>query len=365
MRGLAQGEQSTKTSPIIQLFCRSGGFLADLYSGSFYIEDMVDPAGPGREKVAATPFVAGTHKVDTGRYAILTGATTTWRVGTHRAVCSYTMESGGPTYTQSIQFEVLDPTDWATGTPYTGYISTRQVYQDGYATLATSRQKLHRWLHEICTRIERWTGRWFEPRFMQLTKAGTEMPNLMLQQPIIAIDNVYAVWQTTSGEDTYLFEQYLYKVYNRHLDGYLETDDRGHPQLVLTSVDGTIVKVSGFSWPYGNQNVRVGGVFGYTDPAFDPNNGRVLIGTTPADIARVSGALLTRLSGDPSMSSLTTWTPGSIREYRTRDQAIKFGGGGSMSSSGGGGGTAGEFSGDPLIDQILLRYSQPIAVGGV
>lgn len=362
MRGLAKAEQSSVSNPVLQLFCRSGGFLADLFSGTFKIDDIHSHSVALANKVPSTSFT-NAHKLGTGRYVIPTGSTSAWTVGTHRATCTYKMESGGPDFIQVIDFEVLDTADWASGAGYVGYLSTRRAWQDTYVATTVSVATLHRYIAEVSRRIEMWTGRWFEPRYVKMKKTGQQDPVLILNQPIIAIEDIYAVWQTTTGEDTYKYEQYLYKVYNRHLDGYTEEDDRALPQVALTDVDGSVVEVSDFAWPYGNQNIELRGVFGWTDPEFDPNNDQVLIGQTPLDLGRACGALVARMAEDPTLTSLTTWSPGSISSMRTRDQSVSFGGSGGGSSSGGGNGS--EPSGDPLVDSILVKYCMPIAVGAL
>jgi uncharacterized membrane protein YgcG len=365
MQGLTQGEQSTLANPRLQLICRSGGYLADLVSGSVLIQDVRAHASAVAVKVAAAAIVPATQKVGTGRYAILTGNTTAWSIGTYRAVCTYVMTAGGPTYTQVIEFEILSATDWPDGSDYSGYLSTRRAYQDSYAASTVARETLHRHIDEQSKRIDMMTGRIFSPRYLRMKVGGQEASKLLLNLPVIAIEDIYAVWQTTTGQDSYKFEQYLYKVYNRHLDGYAtEQDDRYLPFIELTDVDGTVVKANdNWAWPYGNQNIEVRGVFGYTDPVFDPNNGQVLIGNTPAGIVRATGALVTRAIADPTLSNAYTWASGSARSWRTRDQSLTLGGGSGGSS--GGGGNAAELTGDALIDSLLLRYCRPAAFGAV
>jgi len=361
MRALCKAETSSAANPALQLFCRSGGYLADLYSGTFKIDDIHSHSVALSNKVVTTAF-GPAHKLGTGRYVIPTGSTSAWNYGTHRVTCVYKMADGGPDFTQAFDFEVLDPADWASGASYVGYLSTRRAWQDSFAATTVTAQTLHRQIAEISRRIEAWTGRWFEPRYVKIRKSGQSNPILILNQPVIAIEDIYAVWQTTTGQDTYKYEQYLYKVYNRHLDGFAEEDDRILPKIELTDVDGSIVEVSDFAWPYGNQNVELRGVFGWTDPEFDPNNSQVLIGQTPIDIGRACGALVARMNEDPTMTSAMTWSPGSVRSMRTRDQSITFGGGGGGSSSGGGGS---EPSGDPLVDAILVKYCQSMGVGAL
>ena len=358
MRGLAIGEQSSVNNPAIQLFVRSGGFLTDLYAGTYKVESISDATGGSpTELVAQTSFTAA-EKVGTGRYAIPTGSTSSWCLGTHRAVCSYQLEDGGPTYVQVIEFEMLDPADWPASSQFVTYLSSRRAYIDEFVTSKVSITKIHRITAEVSRNIERWTGRWFDPRYLKLKVRGRATEKLLLDAPIIAVEDTYAVWKTTSGEDTYKFEQYLYKVYNRHLDG-LEADDRKNPHLELVNVSGTIVRVSGYAWPYGNQNIEVRGIFGYTEPDQDPHAGKVLIGHTPRDLARAVGALTQRQVANPSMSDPLTWSPGSVKSMRTRHQSISFGG------SGGGGSSASELSGDPLVDSLLLPYCRPPAVGAI
>jgi len=362
MRGLAKVEQSSVANPVLQLFCRSGGYLADLYSGTFKIDDIHSHSVALVNKVPSTSFTAA-HKLGTGRYVVPTGATSSWNYGTHRATCTYKMENGGPDFIQVIDFEVLDAADWASGASYVGYLSTRRAWQDSFAASTVAVATLHRQIAEVSRRIEAWTGRWFEPRYLKVKKTGKSDPVLILNQPVIALEDIYAVWQTTTGTDTYKYEQYLYKVYNRHLDGFMEEDDRVFPKIELTDVDGSVVEVSDFAWPYGNQNIELRGVFGWTDPEFDPNNSQVLVGQTPLDIGRACGVLVARMNEDPTMTSTMTWSPSSVRSIRTRDQSITFGGsgGGSSSSSGG----SSEPSGDALVDAILIKYCTPMAVGGV
>lgn len=363
MKGLAKGEQSSASNPALQLFARSGGFLTDIYSGTFKIESIVDPTAGPTVLVASTPFVSATHKLGTGRYFIPTGATSSWSVGTHRAVCTYQMANGGPTYVQVIEFELLDAADWPVGSQYLGYLTTRQAYVDEFtSTTEATRQKLHRLINEVSRSIELWTKRWFDPRYLYLKVNGKDSEILRLQSPIIAIEDVYATWKTAAGENTYKFEQYLYKVYNRHLRGLLEADDRKSPKLELVDVTDTVVRTSGFAWPYGNQNIELRGVFGYTDPELDPSTGDVAIGTTPADIARAAGVLITRRIADPAMSDPMTWSPGSVRSMRTRHQAVTFGGSG---GAGGGSGYSGELSGDAYVDSIIAKYRKVFAFGAV
>lgn len=361
MKGLAVAEESSVARPILQLFCRSGGYLADIYSGSFVIQDITSAAPV--EKVASTPLTS-TQKIATGRYAITTGATSAWTVGSHRVVVTYTLESGGPEYTQVIPFEVLTAVDWPTGMQYVGYISSKLLYDDEYLAATVTVAKAHRLIARASRQIELWTHRFFEPRYLEYRQTGRNSPTILLEEAIIALEDVWSVWESEGVENSYKYEQYLYKVYNRHLDGYVGGDDRANPKLDLVSADGDIVTVEDYVWPHGAQNLLLKGIFGYTDPDYDPMGGSTGVGSTPYDIGIVTGALTYRYNADPTMTDLWTYSPGSVRSMRTRDQSITFG------SSGGGGGGGGssvpsDLSGDPLIDNILVKYTSPVALVGI
>jgi hypothetical protein len=347
---------------VLQLICRSGELLADLYAGTFKIDDIHDPGGTLINKVAVTPF-SESHKIGTGRYAILSGATTTWNVGTHRAVCQYQMVEGGPTYTQSIEFEILDASDWATGALYTGYATTRRLIADAFVGASFGRPKLHRHIDRVSRLIESWTSRFFGPKYLVVYLDGPIGPNLHFEEAIIALEQIQAVYKIRSGtgvleEQTYDYDPSMFQVYNRHLDGLLSPDDRKDPR---------VVRLDGDFWPDATSCLKVAGVFGFTDPTLDPHGGRVLIGKEPDDLVTVLGSLVQRAIQDPSMSNLSIQRPGTIRSMRTRDQAVLFGttGGGSSSSSSS---SSGELTGDPVLDQILWRFSPPIGaryLGGV
>lgn len=133
MKGLTKGEQASTTNPVLQLLVRVGGFLTDIYSGTFRIDDVVAPAGTVVARVASTPINTTTHRIGLGRYAVPSGATSSWVLGTHRVVYTYVLVAGGPTYTQVQEFELLSSSDWPVGYGFLTYLSTRKAWQDGVA----------------------------------------------------------------------------------------------------------------------------------------------------------------------------------------------------------------------------------------
>jgi len=338
MKGISKGEQSTLANPRLQLLSRSGGFLQDIHSGSYIIQDIrsADPV----EKVSVTSIHTTNDKLGTGRYVLKTGDTAAWSLGTYRVVVSFKLSETGATHTQVVEFEVLDAGDWVTGQGYIGYISTRRMLLDKFADLPTMTiPEMHRLIREYSQLITQWTGRMgFHPIYTTLKVDGSGTFQLLLDEAIIAIDKITDV-------EGNAYDNTAYKVFNRHLDN--GPDDRYNPKLAR----------SGSIWPEGRQNVWITGVFGFTEPEACEGTEQVSLGYTPEELGRVVGVLISRRVQDPQLTDPTVAAPGNVVSMKTRDQAITMGGAASTASAGAG---SSSMTGDPLLDQILVRLARPV-----
>jgi len=356
MRGLAVGEQSTKTSPVLQLLVRQGPMMVDIVSGTFRIESIVSLSGAPVVLVADTPLdirdvADGGHRLGLGRYAIETGVTggvpagpggvppavAAWSVGTHRVVCTFVLVAGGPTYTQVIEFEMLTAADWPTGAAFHTYATTRRIYQDGFVDEAVvTRAQLHRWLRKFSASIELWCGRCLEARYATWRLDGGDRPMLFLPDAALALESV----TDTDGVELFLAEDYV--LYNA-------LEDRNNPKLVLTAESA--------GWPYGRKNIVLTGLFGYTDP--DPEldeSAPVGLGHVPDDIVQALGILITDVASDPTLAESALSSR--MTSMKTRDQAVTFAtGGGSIGSE--------SMTGNAALDQLLFRYGAPLNAGYV
>jgi hypothetical protein len=350
MRGLAIGEVSSSSNPVLQLFARNGEYLTDIYSGSYVIQDITDPGANPVARVAATPIDTTNDKLGTGRYVLASGATTSWVEGTHRAIVTYQMTDGGPTHTQVIEFEVLNANDWAVGSLFLGYASSARLIGDGYVEAGTAARELHRHIDRVSRQVERWTHRSFEPQYRAIRHDGAPSPILHLSEAIIALEMVQAIWKDSSGaEQTYDYDPYLFQVYNRHLDGTLAPDDRHNPR---------IVRKDNWIWPEGYGTVKVLGIFGWTDPLADFEDSRANIGKLPDDLVQVIGTLVSRYLDDPTYSDLSVHQPGKVKMMKTRDQSVSFGSTGSLIGTA----STDSMTGDPMLDQVLVRFAPPISL---
>ena len=360
--GLVQGHVSSASIPALQLFCRWGEHLQDMISGTYQIDDIRDPTVTV-PRVASTSFDLVADKLATGRYVIPTGSTSGWSIGTHRVLCTYKMEVGGPDFYHVIEFELLDPGDWAVGDQFLGLCTTRDLYRDEYVVATViSRQVLHRHINMYSRMLESKLGRIFGPRFMSFRMDGRGRQILMLQETIIAVEKVEVTWKNASGVDQfYEFPVASYRVYNRYLDTHQEGDDDRHkPMLEVVGWTDPERTLGTFQWPFGDQNITVTGVWGFTDPTPSPTGDKVPLGVRPPELVQVIGTLVTRMIEDSTQSSPSTWSPSSIAEYKTRDQHVKFRTG---VSAGATGVALESITGDAALDRLLLRFAAPISTG--
>jgi hypothetical protein len=365
VRGISKSEESSSANPLLQLFVRSGERLLDIYSGTYRIDCIAEPGADPVAVVSSTPFntadAPAGSRLGLGRYAITTGSMTTWDLGTYRVICTYVLAAGGVTYTQAFEFELLDGADWPLSGQYVGYLSTRRCYQDGVAlSTAVSRASLHREIAAASSRLEQLTGRWFEPRYLELSMSGSGTPVLLLPAPVLAIEALNYTDDDPTNPQLQAYDAGSYQITNRHLDGYAGggDDDRDSPAIrffdsAIADMYGTLAPRA-FPLPRGQRNIRVVGLFGYTDP--DPQAGLdgTSLGRTPVDIETLVGALVKRQRRDKFLTSPSVWAPGSVKSMKTRDQAISMGGVGASALTDGN-----SMLGDAMLDRLLARFCQP------
>lgn len=227
------------------------------------------------------------------------------------------------------------------------YCTVQDIRDEGFTVAMYSDARVTAAIGRASKWIEHFTGRWFEPRNLDFTFDGSGRRSLYLEQPIIEITQV-----AVDDVDLDLAADVL--VYNRHITaGLTDPDDRENPRLeMLEPLESVHLYALGLKvFPLGQQNIRIVGTFGYTD--FDGTGS----GMTP-DLIRRACVLLT-VRELPALASAdrddmrNRWR---ISELKTRDQTIKYG---STSRSDLGPAGVGIYTGDPEIDQILLRYRRP------
>lgn len=366
MPSLARGQTADPSNPILDLFTVQNGELVNVAVLEFQIFDVIGapvqvfPAIPGnREPLDPTTDAPAGDRLSLGHFAATWTPGLAEPLGAHEIRWFFRLNPGDPEQTFTEPFDVVAQ---VTASPTNGYATVADVRAEGVPSSGVGAVSDARIITaiEIASRlIDRYTGRWFNPRPMTFHLDGTGRRGMLLGPPIVSVSEV-----TILGVDdstTLPLEADDYRVYNRHLsEGLLDPDDRENPRIELVSVDeryeedGLIESsLEIYRWPKGTQNIRVSGLFGYTEPDGSPT------GRTPLLITRACVLLALKqlpTATDPDAAdAANAWR---LTELRTRDQTIKWANPSDLQAPG-----TGAFTGDPAIDGILILFTAPPALG--
>ena len=241
------------------------------------------------------------------------------------------------------------------------YCSIQSLRDEGLTLTKFSDAALVTKIQSASRYVDMFTGRQFCAQSKVIRVNGNNGRDLPLGEPIVAINGlaVSLVSQFTASDLQVLAD--TFRVMNRTISlGLLNPDDREDPKLCFVHDDDLkgvnyVVPTSGYRltqliWPKGQENVRIYGWFGYTEPDGS------LMGKTPELIQQATKMLVfrylnhmgTQLRDDDMKRSR-------ILEERTKDQSYslaKFP-------------TFAGYSGDPEIDGILRNFSRPPMFGAV
>ena len=309
-------------------------------------------------------------------------------------VPTFTVDVAEPVglYTLEVTFTAV-PTDGPTLDPQTVSYTFRVLdedlgYVDAYAQLTDllaagfpvgdptpvggfSPDDARRALLRATAYINDITRRFFEPRYQVLDVNGKGGPVLQIEPPIAGLTDVSFTFTTFSPADLPIEEGDL-RVYNRHLrQGMVRPDDREDPRIEFLRtpvyrypraqlMGETDLLSSYVGFVDSQQNVKLRGVFGYTDPDGSP------FGCTPLLIRECTMRLAARYI-EPLWSQMggagnRVYAAGPVTNERTMDQSVSY----ANAMFSGGANTAafiGAFTGDPEIDNILVRFMAPPMMG--
>lgn len=179
------------------------------------------------------------------------------------------------------------------------YCTIKEVREEGFKECNFSDQRVQRALDLACELIDRTTCRWFEARDLALDVLWNGSADLLLPHPIIRVDTVRFV--NTDGTTSDPLDVNDYIVFNRHVrTGQTnERDDREDPKLAWQFLRPDLVvpgrhRLVQELLTRREQNVRIEGKWGYTEPDFgagrtiDTDVGDAI--TAPDTIKMVNGA---------------------------------------------------------------------------
>jgi hypothetical protein len=362
MPALSRGQASDCSNPVLDIFTTTSGGYVDVQVLEFEIfEKVTSPSTwtkafpvSGRFPVDLTACPAG-DKLSTGRYVASYTPPLTALIGTYQIRWYFKLVLAAPEQTITEEFEVLPE---VVGSTSTGYTSISALRDEGVTTAQASDGRLTTLIARCSRMIERWTGRWFEPRSHTFLLDGHGGRTLILEQPIIRIDTVRLLeTDDVSGIASDDLDLAGLRVYNRHISqSLIAPDDRDDPRIEWSLVEGYRAGIWGGRWPEGSQNVFVSGIFGYTEPDGSP------FGRTPADIELATQMLvirnLAKLADTEARQDAILASR--ITDLRTRDQSISY-----ARAPGNSTRVVGAFSGDPEIDAIVAQYCRPPMMAAV
>lgn len=352
------------SNPLIWFAYQTEGRLTDLVSLQFQIWRAADlkqgteatqvfPSTEGdRETVSLDDCPTG-GRLSIGRYAATWGGAS--EVGGYFVRWFWQVAAGGAESTVDKPFEIASIVGSAP--VYTGIAELRAECIEGtdlrlfMAALIASRL------------IDKITGRSFGASYSTLRLDGRGSRAQLLWQPVIGIDRV-AIDTEPSSQGDLEVDPSNFRVYNRHLSGLVQPDDRNDPKiefvhsLDLYGIDSRArfmplhgISLRSLAFPFGVQNVELRGLFGYTDPDGSP------WGSVPPLIAYAARLIAAREVGGIGESECRTaaregWR---ITAEKTRDQSVNYAQPREW----------GQWIGDPDIDSILTMYLRDPFLGAV
>jgi len=362
---LERGEVLDTTNPKVTFYgittgpeSFQAGLLTDVDTLEFQVFDISTPAklvnpvqvypGSGRAVVNLT-----TDKLGTGRYVAAFTVPADEPLGRHEVRFFYKVAAADPERSERCEVEVVEGLSAFQSGPLYAFVADLKDEGVCGKTDAFLLQRIN-----LASRIvERITGRLFAPEYQAINVDGMGSRTLLLEQPIVAIEQV--LWETSPYFPSSLeVDANLLRVYSRHLSqGLFQPDDRNNPKLELWASREELLSSSpdvffDLIFPRGHQNIIVKGVFGYTE-----RNGRAC-GGVPAPIRHVTKLLVMR---ELDKLAETAKRDDALKRYRltsekTRDQSYTLE---ALSASR----RTGAFTGDPDIDTILASYVRPPRCG--
>lgn len=378
MTALRRGQVVGCSNPLLSIWLQavpignpapnSGGRLTDPVSLSFIIYDVSTPANLATplQVFPVLPIVdhpvviadcpAG-GRLKTGHFAADWAVPGGEAFGRHRITWFFSFD-GVFVQQYSEDFEILNT---AIGPGRNSYALVADLRDEGVASTDATDQRLQTMIQTQSAYIDRVTRRFFNPRECQIDQDGPGTGVLFYEQPIVAIEEVRITIEGISFSDQPIDLNDV-AIYNRHITGVMEPDDRDNPKIAFKRADPEFARLHALLgrriFYQGKNNIRTLGLFGYVDP--DPNvvvGAGGAVGQTPELIRHCCKLLVIRniaplANTDDRFEALNK---GNIKALRTRDQEISY----QSRNILGTGMTEGPFTGDTEIDNILMMYGKP------
>jgi hypothetical protein len=360
MPSLALDATSDCSNPALQFFVYRDGWLLDPVSIEYQIFDVSRPATmaspsqvfpetPGNKATVDLAACPTGDKLGVGRYVAQFDPSSLGSAppsGRYQLKWFVTKETGDTEEVYTDEFDLLP-----NGTPVAdSYVTLPEFREEGVSLEVASDERALLAIKLARRYVDRTTRRQFEPNYKDIRVSGSGGPFVLLQEPIIALEEIALdVPDIASTEitSTAVF------VFNRHIEaGLMSPDDRNNPKVEIRT---DTFETYRNTFPTGVANVRIKGVFGYTEP----NGGAA--GRTPDEIVLVTKKLALReLPTVLSAEEREAYNKRSrISLEKTKEQTVAY----AMPRGRAQSTMYGYFTGDPDIDTILAAFVGPPMLG--
>ncbi len=351
-KSLSRSQPSSSSKPVLDVWTLPGGILADVFSIEYAIFDVSTDAKylePVQVHPPSGRLDADSVGTQAGHYVAAWTPDTVEPLGRHRVVFYVVDEDGDDEREITYDFDVLPAGLRWRG----GYALISDLRAEGIAIGAVSDKKAIELLAFVKKQIDRWTGNFFEPVFSSIVIEDTKSQSNWLDVPLLWLESV-----ETNGGEVWRYRRFAERTGDTaevdiavatDFDPNLGDNSRLTLRVVLPRYSILLTQAGGFL------TVNVAGLFGLTDKSEDLDTGE-----TPDAIKRAAIMLVVRQSGalSDSEGNFDAQNAYRVKDIRTRDQGITYG------DAGGSSGSAGDFSGDPAIDNLLLEFTAGPYVGG-
>lgn len=366
MRFLAQNEANSTTNPVLSAFIQSAGILQDPFSLEFQIFNRTGGApvqvfptpAPNREPVDLV-----NHKIGEGAFIANYTVDGAEPKGLHSIKWFLVVNNGDPEQVFEQEFDVIEQ---GTVKPFGQrcYALISEIRAEDLPETQADDARVLQSIAVASQMIENFTNRVFGVTQKLIAVDGRDSPDLLLDEPIVGLSSL-EILSNLFGSELVSTATDLedISIYNRHLTQNLsDPDDRENPMISFFRLTDYLGNTNqdkrplfpNFIFPFGQQNIRIAGAFGYTEPDGSP------MGDVPRLIRRAATLLVgKRLIGKAFTAGDDPVPGGPIKRLKTRDQEVEF----AVNTNNLGGAAPGPFTGDPEIDNILLMFARGPKLG--
>lgn len=336
MAAIGRRQRSDCAHPALDLYTSVDGRLTDVGVLAFQVFDISTaalraaprPASPRVELDATAACPAGA-RLGRGHYVAPWTVPDDEPLGTHEIRWWFRVASDAPEHTFVEELEVVP---FAPELPGRGYCSVADLRAEGVTESQASDVRLASLIEEASALIDRLTGWWFEPRWRSFRLEGRGTRSIEPPVPPIRLERI--------------------AFYGNPVD-FRSPEE---PWSIVGAPVGPGFVAPGIArtrgvFPSTPGSVELEGIWGYTEHDGTP------LGRTPLAIRRACMLLVMRLlprlgDVDALDDARNRWR---ILSERTRSQSYTLA---PLKREG-------ELTGDPQIDDMLMRYRRPHALGAV